>query len=1128
MNVINNFRNWISNNYPQTTRNFQEGFDSFKTTVQAPKAPKIVGGLDRLDTGYKQFRSSLGQTASNIRDEGEDRFKQFNQGFQSFRSDFSKAWEKDMRMMKNARDQGVMMAPPKPLQFLREPLRSKGIFGKVLAEVITEPDEMLVARKKLEEGIPLTKEEKQMFDNANMDMLMGTISAPEAIGKEAITPLKNAILRKGQLLTDDALSKLDFLIHGKDNLVKAFNFRPYEAELVRKAEYEVLQKAKTVDEAMKITNAIRARINKVEAAKFKDLPANFINSFQDWVNGRRTVQMTSYNVKKMFEKLDPEKQVDNLEGMFKYQAGDQSHPMFQSLKNYFDQKWEILNKAGVLGNQQYKQNYLSQLWLDKDGNTLKNLPKSLKTKGGFTFEAVIDSYRTGIQKLGLTPKFTSLSSIASDYERVTSRMLEDKRFFDFLVDQGFVLPESKAPRHWKRLTDAMPTASEMLENGKVIQLPFKAPARVAETIKNYMEKPSAEFLNDFALHASSSKNRVLSMGLPEKWGQAGLNYFGATQWVRSVLAADNPMKAMWRTTSWMLKSDGARQFLEQNMDEATKLSKAGLNLSVEDWKLGQVVEEIEGGLIKKGLIKADRKYQEIFGDRMFNELLPAIKLQWATEYKNSMLASGMTEKEAYKTASKVANTIFGGINLEEMARDRNFQNILRTTILAPDFLESIGRTGVGVAKGFTTQLNNPAYKAYRTFIRNFVLTYAGLNVINQTMSGKWMWENPNPFELDTNLYAGNQKLYIKPFAGGVDFIRLPVEMAQALLTNDSRTASRIIRNRLSIPAGAGVGIITNTDYLGRPLKGATGVGGQILSGAGTPGHIVETINLASGQATLPEFITSLMEAPVRWRSERYQSTYSKELRENGMDTSNYLTLISAGEDPQKAYEIAMKAKGKKVGFWEKVGLGLRGMFGAAPKETDPLTQAYLADAALDDQKKEIKELFAKGYSTEELKKQLEKRGYSYDQAAIDVAKSLSVESGIRPIFIHQFLAGMESSQLNGAMEKLIESSVLTSDVLDYWYQSGMVSEAQFDQLKAFMKTVKNKGKSSSGRKVGSVSLKSGKAPTIPELKIPTAQIKPVNIDVKPDSSNVAMEYKPGALPEVHQPETNYQPNFGGL
>jgi len=138
---------------------------------------------------------------------------------------------------------------------------------------------------------------------------------------------------------------------------------------------------------------------------------------------------------------------------------------------------------------------------------------------------------------------------------------------------------------------------------------------------------------------------------------------------------------------------------------------------------------------------ATKSLVETVSESLWNRTIPMMKLSTYEMY---------APQYGGKAAAEFANTVFGGNNLEAIARSRNVQDGMRMLMLAPDWTESWARL-IG-----TSVLNTPTGEMSRAYWSNAAMqSLFLLEGMNLALGGQFSWQNDpdHVLEVDaTNLY----------------------------------------------------------------------------------------------------------------------------------------------------------------------------------------------------------------------------------------------------------------------------------------------------------------------------------------------------------------------------------------
>ena len=608
----------------------------------------------------------------------------------------------------------------------------------------------------------------------------------------------------------------------------------------------------------------------------------------DWMGKRAAAETRGVIEGEKFRHLD----APELEKVLEYQK----HPeRFPEVAAYFKSGRERAIDADLaLG---LKENYLPQLWdntpeeisaafAKKYGTNLKPgdplavepTPKGRVTmKPTFTLKSVIENYKEGME-MGLKPKIKNISELVNWYEKSLEKAKADREFFFTMRDRGLIRPAGKAPHGWEDLkSDYFPSFGKKGQ----LKYTYKAHPDIVKVVENYIKQPTG-FWNSVGDVVQTSKDIAMSSGMVP--GTAlnahGLNILARTGAARGVIkgtlegigylintGADNPVaRKIEKVAPWQ----SAKAYLKENLKDAPKFVEKGLNMSTEGFKFGEERHT-------NPFLKLHGKY---FEDPLFQNMVPALKLKHVKDITAQFMRDGMSEDVAMTKASKIANETFGGINIDMMFRDKSFQTVMRSALIAPDWLESNARVGVGMGKALVK--GGAESKPYKQMAAGFFGSYLLANAANKFMSGHFMWQNDpgHTLQIDTGqtIKSGNKrkKVHINPFGTAFDAIRLPAETVTAAAKGDLSQAGRILKNRASMPAASFGNFLYNEDWRGRELGGKTAFGKSVPFGTSvqrnisnltdpfTPQYLGAAKEMLFEGTSFPEAIMGAVEAPVRF------------------------------------------------------------------------------------------------------------------------------------------------------------------------------------------------------------------------------------------------------------------------
>lgn len=214
-------------------------------------------------------------------------------------------------------------------------------------------------------------------------------------------------------------------------------------------------------------------------------------------------------------------------------------------------------------------------------------------------------------------------------------------------------------------------------------------------------------------------------------------------------------------------------------------------------------EKFSEGVSASGLIQRIPvlgKYMQKYNDYLFSDYIPRLKMSMGLDalernMKRYVDTGKLTKDQAYALTAREANAAFGELNYTMMARNKTFQDVLRTALLAPDFLEARGR--------FVGQALKPYGREQAVALAGGALgLYVAARAMNAALNkGNPQWDPEDAFNV-----VHNGKTYT--------LRSVPADIAHLL--TDPRG---FIYNRLNPLYGKGaIEGITGRDQYGRKLN----------------------------------------------------------------------------------------------------------------------------------------------------------------------------------------------------------------------------------------------------------------------------------------------------------------------
>lgn len=151
------------------------------------------------------------------------------------------------------------------------------------------------------------------------------------------------------------------------------------------------------------------------------------------------------------------------------------------------------------------------------------------------------------------------------------------------------------------------------------------------------------------------------------------------------------------------------------------------------------------------------EWMHTYQDYLFRDYIPRLKMdmaQQAFRRNTERYAGKMSREQILALTARQANAAFGGLNYKLMGRNPTFQDMLRLTMLAPDFMESRVR--------FAAQAALPTGQEQLNALLKIALTqYVGARILNYAVNKDAHWDPQDAF----SLIVGNSRYQIRSVPG---------------------------------------------------------------------------------------------------------------------------------------------------------------------------------------------------------------------------------------------------------------------------------------------------------------------------------------------------------------------------
>ncbi len=684
----------------------------------------------------------------------------------------------------------------------------------------------------------------------------------------------------------------------------------------------------------------------IKSGPFKEIHPETVKQFQSFVNNRKYDTLSAFGVilRKMVEPLR-EMGIDGilrLEG-YEIAPNGEAVPMAGGpdlsgmLKTYRTIDNGLYAEAKRLGVPlPYRENHV-RIYAIKtdtgeiiDGETGLPLTMDIAPNGrrvakrpGFSQPRTFKNNAEVLNTPGYDIAYKNLPDILYHSAMEFQRAFANQRFLNYVMSTGNAVPESLVDKSVRPYfsaydTERFPKRTIQIDDKRLTE-PLWGPKPIVQKVNQYLRDPNFPTLQKAGKFFGSLKNIALSVGIPK----TGLTVHYWNMIPREVISdialAQNPKEVVSEIGKFLyygINSAGARTYIDSNMEKAFPYLQAGMTFSSEEHALAPLDLTDKTVMQKTGSMAeyVGNMLHDAFAKNVFSRIIPARKLYQAQRIKSYLVTKGASEEDAVSLAAHAVNNLYGGINWEELGRSKDWQNLMRTVLIAPDFAESNYNIGKGMAKGLGRLFKTPKEekplleggtitpgsvesKIYRNFAYAFIGLYIAANAINYEKSGKLMVQNDPLHQLSIAWGKDNngKTRYINAFGTGADFFRIPAQVVGSITQQKYKDLMAIFRNRLSIPVGSAVSLLSNTDWSGQNIFGPDIFGNpqstakQLQNvfnntiGNVAPSSITSLENVITGKTSPEQALIQGAGFPIGYVNEKPNATTIKALEQKAKD-----------------------------------------------------------------------------------------------------------------------------------------------------------------------------------------------------------------------------------------------------
>jgi hypothetical protein len=564
-----------------------------------------------------------------------------------------------------------------------------------------------------------------------------------------------------------------------------------------------------------------------------------VDAVRKWGYGRNYSKTAASEARAQFAHLKDKPELVNA-----FQSGDRTGPL-KDVSNYFDTMFKKLTENKVLEPEQYKENYLKQLWKE-DPDTVDAVFKKYRIAKdpGLSKESTFKSYKQGIAA-GLTPKYDNISDIAGAFAHEANNAIHDANLKSYLEAKGVPVTRLSDTSTWNKLAAKDPEAAKMMSN--------------------YFEK-SPDWLHKTANAVSSTKNIALTQGFPGRTGTVSAHGF-------NLLSSDAMARGFGPALSDFFKSTYSPahdvKYVQENAPKYLKSAiEHGLNwqdvdnIPLNHTGINAIVDKIPG------VSQLNEKRIKLFEDPLWKVKYPASKLKmYVTRFEELKPKLGADGAATY--AAKFANDFAGGV--DKTFESKSKWDAARIVALAPDWLRSRANITAGALTG------KPGY--LRAGLRGAAIEGAPIVSGIGTMGvGKYLASKPS---ISTGINigtVGDKQRTLEPGGTSVEPQRAMIQNATQMFQGNIGYPLRYLGNKASAPFEAAIRLKENIDPFGNPLWGKDRFGRPISAGKAAlnigaeatrpivPSPVSALLDYAKGNTPAEEIAARSLGLPITYTS----------------------------------------------------------------------------------------------------------------------------------------------------------------------------------------------------------------------------------------------------------------------
>jgi 2'-5' RNA ligase superfamily len=443
---------------------------------------------------------------------------------------------------------------------------------------------------------------------------------------------------------------------------------------------------------------------------------------------------------------------------------DAERTVAQNIISRNDATLEEAQKAGLLT--QGVENYVRHIYADNPKIQQRVMAeqqfKNLVTKPSFTKERKLPTYFDA-EQLGFTPKDKDVGFLTSSHERAFREALAARAYIKSLMEGKAADGRPLVVTSWASAKEIPP---EFTDDGDkppayLIRPNIKAGEESADyrrldhpALRGWKWAGETDDGSPIFVQGDALVHPEIYQKLKNNLGRSAIRNFEVPIGEKTFYPGRTLLNASGQVKSAILSFSGFHQ---------TTLGLHALESGVKPFKMPELNlnDPVQRGAVEHGLTVAHYDAQDAFGegvasgglthklplvgpayhaytDYLFNDYMPRIKMatyQRVLEQNTKRYAKELNADQLQSLSANEVNAKFGGVNFRMLGRNPTMQDVLRLTVMAPDFTEARMRYAAQAAKPYgRVQL--------QSLLIGAVALYTAFRVLNEIVDGKPNWSHP--------------------------------------------------------------------------------------------------------------------------------------------------------------------------------------------------------------------------------------------------------------------------------------------------------------------------------------------------------------------------------------------------